>query len=84
MQAEEAVGKGVKLSFAHAGEDMSLPMGKIEETRKALQGKEGFEVRVYEGCAHGFAVRANPAKEQEREAAGEALEQVAQWFGKWL
>ena len=82
--AEEAVGKGVKLSFAHAGEDMSLPMKKIEETKKALDGSEAFDLRIYEGCAHGFAVRANPAKEREGEAAGEALEQVAKWFGRWL
>ena len=83
-QAEEAVAKGVKLSFAHAEQDMSLPMSKVEETRKLLERKEGFEVRVYEGCAHGFAVRANPGKEREGEAAGEALGQVSGWFGKWL
>jgi dienelactone hydrolase len=83
-QAEEAVANGVKVCFAHAGEDMSLPMVKIEETKKALEGKEGFEMRVYEGCAHGFAVRANPAKEREGEAAGEALGQAGGWFGKWL
>ena len=82
--AEEAVAKGVKVSFAHAGEDMSLPMSKIEETERVVGAREGFELRVYEGCAHGFAVRANPAKEREGEAAGEALGQVGGWFGRWL
>ncbi|OSS50115.1 hypothetical protein B5807_05190 [Epicoccum nigrum] len=83
-QAEEAVGKGVKLSFAHAGEDMSLPISKIEETKKALDGSQAFDLKVYEECAHGFAVRANPAKEREAKAAEEALEQAAKWFEKWL
>lgn len=84
VHAVEAVGKGGKISFAHAGEDMSLPMSKIEQVEKQLAGNEAFDLKVYEGCAHGFAVRASPGKEKEAKAAHEALEQVVKWFEKWL
>lgn len=83
-QVVSAVEKGVKVSFAHAGEDMSLPLVKIDETKKMMEGKEGFELRVYEGCVHGFAVRATPGKEKEAKAADEALQQAVEWFKKWL
>ncbi|KAJ4330073.1 hypothetical protein N0V87_010333, partial [Didymella glomerata] len=79
-----AVEKGVKVSFAHAAEDMSLPMAKVDETKRVMEGKEGFELKVYEGCAHGFAVRATPGKEKEAKAADEALQQAVEWFKKWL
>ncbi|KAF2629668.1 alpha/beta-hydrolase [Macroventuria anomochaeta] len=82
--ASDAVDKGVKVSFAHAGDDMALPMGKVEETKSALEGSKGFEIRVYEGCVHGFAVRATPGKEREASAADEALRQAVEWFEKWL
>src|SRR5690242_753119 len=65
VQVQEAVGNGVKVSFAHAGEDMSLPMAKVEETKKVIGDGETLETRVYEGCVHGFAVRATPGKEKE-------------------
>jgi dienelactone hydrolase len=83
-QVVTAVEKGVKVSFAHAAEDMSLPMAKVDETKRVMEGKEGFELKVYEGCVHGFAVRATPGKEKEAKAADEALQQAVEWFKKWL
>ncbi|KAL1644536.1 hypothetical protein SLS61_008804 [Didymella pomorum] len=83
-QVVKTVEKGVKVSFAHAGEDMSLPMAKVDETKRVMEGKEEFEVKVYEGCVHGFAVRATPGKEKEANAADEALQQAVEWFKKWL
>lgn len=83
-QIEEAMEKGVNVSFAHAGDDMSLPMAKVEETKKVVGDSKAFEMRVYDGCIHGFAVRATPGKEKEEKAADEALKQAAKWFEKWL
>lgn len=83
-QVVGAVDRGVRVSFAHAGLDMSLPGAKVEETRAAMEEREGFEVRVYEGCVHGFAVRATPGKQVEADAADEALQQAVEWFKKWL
>ncbi|KAJ4381277.1 hypothetical protein N0V86_003626 [Didymella sp. IMI 355093] len=79
-----AVENGVPVSFAHAALDMSLPTAKIDETRTLMDGKEGFELSVYEGCVHGFAVRATPGKEKEAEAADQALQQAVTWFKRWL
>ncbi|KAF3045301.1 hypothetical protein E8E11_008138 [Didymella keratinophila] len=83
-QVVKVVEKGVKVSFAHAGEDMSLPMAKVDATKRIMDGKEGFELKVYKGCVHGFAVRATPGKEKEANAADEALQQAVEWFRKWL
>ncbi|KAJ4340582.1 hypothetical protein N0V95_007457 [Ascochyta clinopodiicola] len=82
--ARDVVEGGGKLSFAHAEMDMALSMVKVEEVKGMLEGKEGFELRVYEGCGHGFAVRATPGKEREAHAADTALEQAVGWFGRWL
>jgi dienelactone hydrolase len=79
-----AVENGVPVSFAHAALDMRLPMAKIDETRKLMDGKEGFELSVYEGCVHGFAVRAMPGSEKAAEAADQALQQAVAWFKRWL
>lgn len=84
VQVGEAVGNGVKVSFAHAGDDMSLPLAKAEEAKKVVGESEAFQMRVYEGCVHGFAVRATPGKDLEAKAAGEALRQAVEWFQKWL
>ncbi|KZM18702.1 hydrolase [Ascochyta rabiei] len=84
VHALDAMEAGVKLSFAHAGQDMALSMAKVEKMKEGLEGGEGFELRVYEGCVHGFAVRATPGKEREADAADKALRQAVGWFGKWL
>ncbi|KAJ4994422.1 dienelactone hydrolase family protein [Stagonosporopsis vannaccii] len=84
VQVKQAVENGVKVSFAHAGDDMSLPMTKVAETREVVGEDEALEMRVYEGCVHGFAVRATPEKDKEAMAADEALGQAVRWFEKWL
>lgn len=43
-----------------------------------------FQVVIYEGAKHGFAVRADPADEGQTKSANEAKEQALRWFGKWL
>ncbi|KAF2636400.1 hypothetical protein P280DRAFT_472956, partial [Massarina eburnea CBS 473.64] len=55
--------------IAHAGNDMALPNAKMDETEAALRQKAGngeggngywWQIRRYDGCGHGFAVRAAP------------------------
>ena len=77
------------VSFAHAGADMSLPAATLEATQSALaelaaDGGYVHEVKVYEECAHGFAVRTRPGNQKEVEAADGALTQAVEWFDKWL
>lgn len=43
-----------------------------------------LQVEVYENCAHGFAVRVDPNKQDENEAAERALEQAVGWFRRYL
>lgn len=43
-----------------------------------------IETDFYRGCGHGFAVRADPAKDIEVEGAEKAAEQAVRWFKKFL
>lgn len=86
----EGVGKfDVPLSMAVGDRDFVLSKEKVAEVEAGLrqefgEGVEKFEVRIYKGCGHGFAVRADPGKTIENEAAGRAAEQAVQWFKSFL
>jgi dienelactone hydrolase len=79
----------VPCSFAIGDQDF-LKIGVVEELQASLKVKvgvpeeRGYEVRVYEGCGHGFAVRASEEKGIEDEAAEEAAVQVVEWFKRYL
>ena len=47
-------------------------------------GERKWEVKIYEGCGHGFAVRADPKKVVENEAAGKVADQAVEWFRMFL
>jgi dienelactone hydrolase len=90
----EAVTKfKVPYSFAIGDQDF-LKVEKVREFEAALRenvgdevgegGEGGYEVRIYRGCGHGFAVRASKEKKVEDEAAGEAAKQAVDWFRKYL
>jgi dienelactone hydrolase len=83
----------VPYALAAAEHDHRLSMRKVDEVEAALrvavgagEGENGcyYEVVRYEGCTHGFAVRAGPENEVEMEAAGKACDQAVEWFKKWL
>jgi dienelactone hydrolase len=79
----------VPYSFAIGDRDF-LKLEKVHELQASLREKVGteeeggYEVRVYEGCGHGFAVRASEEKKIEDEAAEEAAGQAVEWFKKYL
>lgn len=81
------------VAVAHAQEDFQLPTKKVEEAEALLrqeagdgQGENGFyyQIRIYEGVQHGFAVRAKPGDEKEASGADEATVQAIEWFKRWL
>lgn len=81
------------VAVAHAQNDKPLPTAKIEETEALLRQKVGtgegengfnYQIKIYEGVDHGFAVRAKPGSEVEANAADEAKAQAIEWFKKWL
>ena len=83
----------VPYSMAIGDKDRWLSKDKVEQTRAALNqviesggGESGYsgEIRVYEGCTHGFVVRAKPGNEVETSAAEEARVQAVDWLKRYL
>ncbi|KAN0099659.1 alpha/beta-hydrolase [Hyaloscypha variabilis] len=84
----EAV-KRVPYSFAIGDRDF-LKVERVEELQAELRREVGseeeasYEVRVYRGVGHGFAVRASKEKKEEEEPAEEAARQAVEWFKRYL
>ncbi|KAF2798508.1 hypothetical protein K505DRAFT_321798 [Melanomma pulvis-pyrius CBS 109.77] len=81
------------VAVAHAKDDYALPTKKIEETEVILRQKAGtgdgengfnYQITIYEGVGHGFAVRAKPGSSEEADGADTAKAQAIAWFKKWL
>ncbi|KAH9208491.1 dienelactone hydrolase [Leptodontidium sp. 2 PMI_412] len=80
----------VPLSIAVGDKDFVLSkdnVATIEAGFRTEYGNSedaGYQVKIYQGCGHGFAVRADPKKTIENEAAGQATEQAVAWFKRYL
>jgi dienelactone hydrolase len=89
-----AVGKFKSaVAIAHAEEDFAVALKTIHETEAELRQKYGsgegengfnYQIKIYPGVGHGFAVRAKPGSNKESDGADEAKEQAVEWFKKWL
>ncbi len=81
---------GTAYSMAVGDGDFVYSETKVRETEAALRREVGrpeerdYEIRVYKGCGHGFAVRASPHNKVEMSALEEAREQAVSWFKKYL
>ncbi|KAJ4297798.1 hypothetical protein N0V90_005694 [Kalmusia sp. IMI 367209] len=89
----DAVKFKTPLAIAHAEKDVALSTLKMEETEAVLkqrvgdghgEGEHNYQIKIYKGVGHGFAVRAKPGSEIEAKSADEAKEQAAEWFKRWL
>ncbi|KAL6826431.1 dienelactone hydrolase [Trichoderma camerunense] len=79
----------VPISLAIGDLDMLLSKDKIDAIESSLRESYGeksgdFEVKTYGSCKHGFAVRADPKRAVEDEAAMQAAAQATNWFKKYL
>ncbi|KAL4913249.1 hypothetical protein BDW62DRAFT_205764 [Aspergillus aurantiobrunneus] len=74
----------IPMSFALAELDSGLKGKAIEEVKRAMEGKEDGEVRVYIGAGHGFCARADAAVEGSGRQAVEAEEQAVEFFRKYF
>ncbi|KAF2806519.1 uncharacterized protein BDZ99DRAFT_510783 [Mytilinidion resinicola] len=83
----------VPYAVAVGDRDFVFKGKQVEETEAALRVKAGdgmgergcwYELRVYAGCQHGFAVRARPGDEVQERGAEEACGQAVEWFRRWL
>lgn len=79
----------VPISVAVGEKDTILPKSSAEELEISLKQEFGqdqsrCELIIYEECGHGFAVRADPRKTVENEAAKKAARQAVEWFKRFL
>ncbi|PTB64808.1 hypothetical protein BBK36DRAFT_6230 [Trichoderma citrinoviride] len=79
----------VPISLAVGDLDMVLSKDNIDSIERGLKEvfggtSDGYEVKTYGGCKHGFAVRADPKRTMEDEAAMAAAKQAVDWFKKYL
>lgn len=79
----------VPYSFAIGDQDF-MKIDVVEGLEATLRGQVGlpeendYEIKVYKGCGHGFAVRASEEKKVEDESAEKAAIQAVEWFKKYL
>lgn len=51
---------------------------------KRLEKEEPYEVEIFEGTKHGFALRNDEKDEVQMAAAEKAEEQALFWFKRWI
>ena len=81
-----------KVPYAAAIAETDFQMDKklAEETEAVLREKVGppeannYEIKIYPGVTHGFAVRARPHVQTDSDAYHGAAKQAVDWFNKWL
>jgi dienelactone hydrolase len=66
--------------------DRALPLAGVEKMKTILEEKMPgrYEVVIYPGAIHGFAVRGNPESEGGTQQGMQAEDQAVQWFEKWF
>jgi dienelactone hydrolase len=85
-----AVTNKVPYSMAIGDNDMVLALKDVLAIEAALEEKFGkpeennYEVKVYKGCKHGFAMRALPNNKVAIDAAEDAAKQAIDWYNKYL
>lgn len=81
VDAEEIKKMTAPLSIAAAETDEIFPAEKRRETEDILKGmKLPYQISLYSGVEHGFAVRGDPNKRETKFAKEAAFLQHVQWF----
>jgi dienelactone hydrolase len=90
VTAEELQGISGPLSIAAAANDQVFPPEKRRETETILgstsvDGKSvAWQMVIFGGVDHGFAVRCDVADPQQKFAMDQAFRQAISWFGEFL
>ncbi|KUJ12959.1 alpha/beta-hydrolase [Mollisia scopiformis] len=75
----------VPTSVAVGDEDTVMKAPQARKMKEILDAKKGdFEVVIFPGAKHGFAIRTHPEDRNEVECAEKAERQAIEWFTKWL
>lgn len=73
------------LSIAAAENDEVFPATLRHKSEEILQrGGHAFQISLYSGVSHGFAVRGSPEVRVERFAKEQAFRQAVDWFDEYL
>lgn len=79
----------VPFSLALGDRDVMMSVEQARKVETSLrevyrEEPDRLQVETYENCGHGFALRADPSKQEENEGAERALEQAVLWFRRFL
>lgn len=85
MTEDELAGITGPLSIAAAETDTIFPEDKRHKSEDILK-KTGlpYQINLFSGVEHGFAVRGSEEKKVERFAKEQAFLQAVTWFNEWL
>ena len=73
------------LSIAAAETDSIFPADKRHKSEEILKKTaQPYQINLYSGVVHGFAVRGDPSNKVERFAKEQAFYQAVHWFNEYL
>jgi dienelactone hydrolase len=74
------------LSVAVGDHDWAFPPASVEQVKNILGEKTPgkWEVVIFPGAIHGFAVRGSQENEEEVRQGMQAEDQAVQWYEKWF
>jgi len=73
------------LSIAAAETDQIFPAEKRHKSEEILiKTNQPYQINLYSGVVHGFSVRCDLSKKQEKYAKEQAFLQAVQWFDEYL
>jgi dienelactone hydrolase len=85
VDKEEIEAVAGPLTIAAAETDHVFSPEKRHETERLLKdGRKTYQITLYSGVEHGFAVRADLSKREVKYAKEATLLQQLQWFDEWL
>jgi dienelactone hydrolase len=85
VDAEEVKNIAGPLTIAAAETDQIFPEEKRRETEDILKKeKKTYQINLYSGVEHGFAVRADMSSRQAKYAKEAAFLQHVQWFDEYV
>jgi hypothetical protein len=85
VQEEELCAITGPLSIAAAERDDIFPVTKRHESEDILKRtKQAFQINLFSGVEHGFAIRSDPRIKTQQFARTQAFLQALAWFGNHL
>ncbi|PNY25919.1 Uncharacterized protein TCAP_04149 [Tolypocladium capitatum] len=85
VEEDELAAINSPLSIAAAETDIIFPAEKRHKSEEILvKTGQPYQINLYSGVVHGFAVRANPEVRVEKFAREQAFRQAVTWFDEFL